>query len=107
MFGLFSSRVPQTDPAEVQRRLEEPAPPYLVDVREATEYAQGHIPGSHLIPLGSLAGRLSAVPKDREIVTVCRSGARSGSAAKTLLEAGYRVENMAGGMLAWRGAVER
>ena len=107
MFGFFTNPVPQTAPAEIERLLRSATPPFIVDVREQSEYVQGHIPGSHLIPLGSLGQRLGEVPKDRTIVTVCRSGARSGNAAKTLHAAGYSVVNLAGGMLAWRGAVER
>jgi rhodanese-related sulfurtransferase len=44
---------------------------------------------------------MKELPKDREIVCVCRSGHRSKSAAKQLVAAGYSASNMKGGMLAW------
>jgi rhodanese-related sulfurtransferase len=107
MFGFFAHPVPQTEPQEVARRLGSERPPYILDVREPSEYVQGHIPGSHLIPLGTLDQRLGEVPKDQDVVTVCRSGARSGKAAKILAAAGFKVVNMAGGMMAWPGPVDR
>ncbi|MNU02909.1 hypothetical protein D3C72_2467620 [compost metagenome] len=59
------------------------------------------------MPLGTLAGRLNELPKGQTIVVVCRSGARSGMGTRILREAGYDALNMAGGMNAWRGPVER
>jgi rhodanese-related sulfurtransferase len=87
--------------------LNESPSPFLLDVREPGEYQQGHIPGSVLIPLATLPARLSELPRDRQIVAVCRSGARSGMAAEMLRKAGLDALNMVGGMLAWRGPVER
>lgn len=108
MFGLFGGpKVSVITPEEVQEHLSAAGAPLILDVREPGEYAGGHIPGSRLIPLGTLSTRLAEIPKGQEIVTVCRSGARSGMAAKLLLEAGYPVKNMAGGMMAWRGPVDR
>lgn len=107
MFGLFAPQVPQVSAQEVAARLSRGEPLLVVDVREPNEYAGGHIPGSRLIPLGSLAQRLAELPRDRSIVAVCRSGARSASATRQLKAAGYEVVNMAGGMLAWQGAVTR
>lgn len=107
MFGVFSARMPQISAEEVQGRMKDGSAPYILDVREPSEYAQGHIPGSQLISLGTLASRHQDLPKDREIVVVCRSGARSASATQHLLQAGFQAVNMAGGMLSWRGPVER
>lgn len=107
MFGSFFNSVPEVQPTEVERKLASAEPPLLVDVREPGEYAQGHIAGSRLIPLGTLAHHLHELPKDREIIAVCRSGARSANATKAMQQAGLKVVNMAGGMLAWRGPVER
>lgn len=107
MFGFFGPQVPQISSQALAESLGKPEPPLIVDVREPGEYAQGHIPGSKLIPLGSLPGRMGEIPSEREIVLVCRSGARSNSAAKHLLGAGYKVANLNGGMIGWRGPVER
>ena len=77
----------------------------IVDVREATEYSGplGHIKGAVLIPLGDLAARASALARERPVVAVCRSGARSAQACVILQRLGFSdVANLAGGMLRWR-----
>jgi rhodanese-related sulfurtransferase len=75
---------------------------FILDVREEAEYAEGHIPGATLIPLGQLPNRLSEVPPDKTIIAVCRSGNRSGKATDLLRAQGFdNVHNMQGGMLAW------
>ena len=77
----------------------------LVDVRQPDEWSAGHAPNAKLIPLGSLASRLAEVPRDREVLLICRSGNRSGSAQRQLLQLGYeQVFNVSGGMHAWAGA---
>jgi glyoxylase-like metal-dependent hydrolase (beta-lactamase superfamily II)/rhodanese-related sulfurtransferase len=78
----------------------------VVDVREPEEFdgALGHIKGAKLIPLGSLKNSLAALGKEKPVVVVCRSGARSAQATVMLRGAGYgKVANLAGGMLRWRG----
>jgi rhodanese-related sulfurtransferase len=75
----------------------------ILDVREPNEWAQFHIQGATLIPLGELPNRLNEIPKDREIIVVCRSGARSAQGRDILLNAGYtQVTSMAGGLTAWQ-----
>ena len=77
---------------------------YILDVREPSEWEQGHIPEATLIPLGQLESRLSELPKDQEIVVVCRSGNRSATGRDILLQAGFnQVTSMAGGMNEWTG----
>jgi rhodanese-related sulfurtransferase len=76
---------------------------FILDVREPSEWTQFHIPGSTLIPLGNLPGRLNEVPKDREVVVVCRSGNRSLQGRDILLNAGFaKVTSMAGGVTQWQ-----
>jgi rhodanese-related sulfurtransferase len=76
---------------------------FILDVRELSEWTQFHIPGATLIPLGDLPDRLSEVPKDREVVVVCRSGNRSQQGRDILLNAGYpKVTSMAGGVTQWQ-----
>lgn len=78
----------------------------VVDVREPFEYAEGHIPGATLIPLGVIQSKLASLNPDSSYLLVCRSGNRSGQAAKILVAQGFKnVRNMTGGMLAWRGSV--
>jgi len=77
----------------------------LLDVREPGEFDSvlGHIAGALLLPLGELRGKLDTLPRDRPVVAVCRSGARSARATQMLEQAGFpRVANLAGGMLRWR-----
>lgn len=76
---------------------------FILDVREPDEWADFHMPGSTLIPLGELPNRLSEVPKDQKIVVVCRSGNRSAQGRDILLAAGYpQVTSLAGGLTQWR-----
>jgi glyoxylase-like metal-dependent hydrolase (beta-lactamase superfamily II)/rhodanese-related sulfurtransferase len=77
----------------------------VVDVREPDEYngSLGHIRGARLVPLGTLAAHAAELARDRPIVAVCRSGARSAQASVLLQRAGFAdVANLAGGMLRWR-----
>lgn len=94
--------VAQIDPAALEQKLASPKPPFLLDVRQPSEFESGHIKGATLIPLGALPDRLAEIPKDRPIVVYCRSGNRSARAAAFLKEQGYtKVENLSGGMNAW------
>lgn len=76
---------------------------FLLDVRKTVEWEEYHIPGSFLIPLNELTKRLDEVPRDREVVLVCRTGQRSLQGRDILIKAGFRkVANMRGGLLQWR-----
>ena len=76
---------------------------FILDVREPSEWTQFHIPGATLIPLGELPNRLNEVPKDQEIVVVCRTGQRSAQGRDILLRAGFtKVTSMARGMTQWQ-----
>ena len=90
--------------AEARARIDGAAPPFLLDVREPHEYREGHIAGARLIPLGELGRRLNELPQDRDIVVICRSGNRSGTATRQLVQSGYRAINLSGGMNAWQRA---
>jgi rhodanese-related sulfurtransferase len=78
---------------------------FILDVRQPEEWNEFHIPGSTLIPLGELASRVDELPRDQEIVVVCRSGNRSAQGRDILLEAGFtQVTSMAGGVTQWNAA---
>lgn len=78
---------------------------FLLDVRQPEEWNEYHVPGTTLIPLGELASRVNELPKDKEIVVICRSGNRSQEGRDILLNAGFsNVTSMAGGVLDWRSA---
>ncbi len=89
---------------EAQTRLGARPAPFLLDVRQPDEFRQGHIAGAKLIPLSELSRRINEIPKDREVVCVCRSGSRSGMAARQLTAAGFQAVNLSGGMMAWQRA---
>lgn len=74
----------------------------LLDVREPHEWDAGHAPDAVHIPLDTLPARLDALPSDRPIIVVCRSGRRSARAAALLTTAGYDARNLTGGMTAWQ-----
>jgi rhodanese-related sulfurtransferase len=76
----------------------------VVDVRQPAEWRAGHINGALHIPLSQLSRRLAELPRDKTIVTVCRSGHRSGIAARTLTRADHEVLNLKGGINAWARA---
>ena len=76
----------------------------LIDVRRADEFTGelGHIPGARLLTLDQLPNELESLPKEKNIVFVCRSGGRSAQAAAFALDNGFTdVYNMKGGMLLW------
>jgi rhodanese-related sulfurtransferase len=76
----------------------------IVDVRGPDEYRGelGHLEGSILGPLGTIVAAAATWPRDKPIVTVCRSGGRSGKAALALAARGFsRVASLQGGMLGW------
>ena len=71
----------------------------LLDVREAPEMAVESVPDALNIPLGQLRSRLAELPRDREILVVCRSGQRAYYATRMLLQRGFKARTVAGGML--------
>jgi rhodanese-related sulfurtransferase len=75
----------------------------LYDVRTPAEYAEGHVPGTTLVPLQELQAREAEFEgdKDKTIYLICRSGGRSGQAAQYLASKGYDVVNIQGGTSAW------
>lgn len=103
LFGGASAGA-AVDAAEAKVRIDGAAPPFLLDVREPSEYAEGHISGAYLLPLGEFARRLNELPRDRDILVICRSGNRSGSATRQLAQARYRAINLSGGMAGWQRA---
>jgi len=91
---------------EVQERLEKGEQLKFIDVREALEVQEGHIPGVTNIPLSLLEFRMHELDKNQAYIIVCHSGSRSSLATQYLESHGFDVTNMAGGMLAWEGEIE-
>ena len=78
----------------------------LIDVREADEFASGHLPGAINLPLSDFLERYEELDKDKPYYIICRSGARSAQACAFLNGEGYDVINVAGGTSAWLGDLE-
>lgn len=80
----------------------------LIDVREPDEYEAGHIPGARLFPMSQMHHWLEQLDPKKEYVLICRSGNRSYQVARYLRGLGFdKVYNFAGGMLSWKGPVEK
>jgi len=100
--GARGSQVDTTEAVRLMNR--EKA--VLIDVREAEEFATGHVAGSRNIPLAALDGSKS-LPSNKTlpVVLVCQTGARAGRAAGILRKLGYEnIQSLAGGLKAWREA---
>ncbi|HYC61126.1 MAG TPA: molybdopterin-synthase adenylyltransferase MoeB [Thermoanaerobaculia bacterium] len=96
------------NPAELAEKLSSGADIVLIDVREPYEWNAGHIDRATHIPLAQVPQRLAEIPKDREVVMICRSGGRSAHAQQHLMnQHGYtRVKNLVGGMQRWAREVD-
>lgn len=101
---LISRNVPNITPAEAYKRIQEEPEVIIVDVRQPVETASGTVPGAVLIPLTEFGRRMEELPRDRPILTICRSSHRSPIAARQLKQAGYNVTNVSGGTIGWQKA---
>ncbi len=79
----------------------------IVDLREADEFAGGHVPEARNIPAGKLSDRLGEIEKfkERPLILCCASGVRSAKACEELKKQGFtRLHSLDGGIDAWRQA---
>ena len=79
----------------------------IVDVRSSEEFATGHLRDAKHIPLADLGARIGELDKskNRTVVMVCQTGARSDKAARQLQAAGFEdVHSLEGGLAAWKAA---
>jgi adenylyltransferase/sulfurtransferase len=98
--------IPQLTVKELKARRDRGEDIYLLDVREPYEVQIAQIGGT-VIPQNDVPNRLAEIPRDREIVVHCRSGARSQRIAEFLKQSGYtQVVNLAGGILAWSDEID-
>lgn len=94
-------------PVELQEQLAAGRPLLLLDVRSPAEYAEVRIPGSTLVPLGTLREALETLPRDVDIVPLCKISLRGYEAQRILLAAGFtRVRYLEGGIFGWPFALE-
>jgi len=99
---MFSS-IKEIDAPELARRLSERADDlHVIDVRHFGEVAGGTVPGATPVPLHTLPLNLEQLDRKKDIVLVCRSGARSAQACHFLQQRGFaNVYNLRGGMMRW------
>jgi rhodanese-related sulfurtransferase len=99
-------RVPEIRPAALAARLAQAPRPQLLDVRTSAEFARGHLAGAVNVPITALAARLPALALDpgRPVVAICLTAHRSVPAVRLLRRLGHDAVQLAGGMMAWRGA---
>lgn len=89
-------------PASKAKELLEDENYFVIDVRNQTEWDDGHIPGAHHIMLGTLADHLEKIPKNKKIISQCQSGARSAIGTSLLMAHGFKeILNLEGGFSAW------
>ncbi len=72
---------------------------FLLDVRNPAELAAEQVEGAVNIPLPQLRARLGELPRDREILVICRSAQRAYYATRILLQNGFKARNLSGGMM--------
>jgi rhodanese-related sulfurtransferase len=96
--------------ADVEKFLNQDPKPdaVVIDVRSASEYQAGHIPGSKLVPIEEIEYRLEDVPKDvKTLFVVCAGGTRSAAACELLSKHGYtNLVNIYDGTASWPGKKE-
>jgi len=79
----------------------------LIDVREPREFTAAHIDGALNIPMSEFQRRISELPKDKQLIFICRSGARSLTACGLAARAGFvQLAQLEGGLLEWHTHVD-
>jgi adenylyltransferase/sulfurtransferase len=103
----FMNGIPQMSAKELKQKLDNGENVLILDVREPHEYQSANI-GGVLMPMNTIPARLHEIPRDREIVVQCKSGARSQAVAEFLVKNGFtRVSNLTGGILGWASEVDQ
>ena len=114
LVGRVKATIRECNVADVRNSLQSDT--LIIDIRQATEYQRGHIPGAVLLPRGLLEFDIHGVvqrlmsdevdaPEDQPIVLYCGTGGRSALAAENLESMGYwNVRSMSGGLVAWSQA---
>ena len=107
MFGSFFKSVPRwtMDRAKQHIAAHKLDEYNLIDVRQPEEYAEGHIPGATLIPLGELPDRIDEIDRSKLTLVYCRSGGRAGNGTALLTQAGFEQAHNIGGLPEWNGLV--
>ncbi len=115
LLSLFQNKV-EANPgyqkitaAQVKELLDKGDKLTILDVRTKSEYADGHIPGSHLLPFDEIKDKTDQLPQDKNeaLILYCRSGRRTAIAAKTLLSLGYTKIYDMGAISTWKYGLEK
>ena len=94
--------IKEIESPQLASRMEENGDLVIIDVREMHEINRGTIDGAIPMPMATVPLHLNEIPKDKEVVFICRSGARSGQVCMFLGQHGYEnVINLRGGMIGW------
>ncbi|MDM7457237.1 MAG: rhodanese-like domain-containing protein [Tepidimonas sp.] len=90
---IFAEQIPREDWARIM----------VIDARDATQYAKGHIPGAINIEWRQVLARRSEIPRDRMVLIYCNTGSLSAQAGFALRVAGWdNVRILQGGMEEWK-----
>jgi len=93
-------------PVELKASMDRGDAPFVLDVREGSEFQICSLPGAVLIPMNTIAARTHELPRDREIVCQCHHGGRSARVAQFLESQGFKVANLDGGIDRWSREVD-
>lgn len=107
--GCLGAQNPGAGERKARQMLQGDQPGILLDVRTPGEYSSGHIPGALLLPFDQITAETAAkfIPdKNTPVVLYCRSGNRSGQAARNLKSLGYQVIFDLGPVGAWSGVLK-
>ena len=91
----------QTPEISLEAYAAEQARGVIIDVRERAEYAQAHVPGAILVPMGQLTSRLGEIDRSARVRVICASGNLSKAMTDLLVAAGFDAASVAGGTRAW------
>ena len=95
-------QIKEIDSSELKKRLDAGEDIVLLDIRSEAELRQGILPDSEHLPMHLIPLKIQDLPKDKEVVLYCRSGARSYHACAFLAQQGVdNVINLRGGILDW------
>jgi rhodanese-related sulfurtransferase len=94
--------IKEVDSPQLAERIETGDDLVIIDVREMHEISRGTIKGAIAMPMATIPLRINEIPKDKDVVFICRSGARSGQVCMFLGQHGYEnAINLRGGMIGW------
>ncbi|PZG41109.1 rhodanese-like domain-containing protein [Listeria ivanovii] len=79
----------------------------ILDVRDAAEFAEGHIPNAINIPINELPEKFKGLDREQAYTIICYAGGRSERASQFLAAEGFEVTNVMGGMGAWHGETSK